>query len=273
MRRFEAFGGSLPAQPDVERLSPRVICVLGMNPSPYTLNGTCCYLVGTGPVRILVDAGGWPGGQEAEVEFVAHLKATLAEERVTSLSTIIVTHLHTDHFGGCRALQGVLGAPVPVAMLAPPPSQLSLYTIREIRARGLFDAVRAGPAPLFTGPTTFGFGGVPLPAWPNEDLSWDRARRTKRQMQADFFYALQHADFVDAWRDPRNESLPGVELHDGDAICVAGATLRVVATPGHAQNHCALWLDEVRSSFLLFAHYILLFAQLNIIICSSSFAE
>ena len=252
MRRFEARLGALPEQPDVERLSPRVLCVLGMNPSPYTLNGTCCYLVGTGPERILIDAGGWPGGDEAEAEFISHLAEILATERVTSLNAVVVTHLHTDHFGGCRALQGILGAPVPVAMLAPPPSQLSLYTIRELRARGLFNAVRAGPPPLFTGPSTFGFGGVPLPAWPNEDLSWDRARRSKRQIQADFFYALQQWDFIEAWCDPGNTSIPGMELHDGDVLRVAGATLRVVATPGHAQNHCALWLDEEVSALSFF---------------------
>ena len=249
MKRFEAFGGVLPFQPAVERLSSRVVCVLAQNPSPYTLNGTCCYLVGTGPTRVLIDAGGWPGGKDAEAQFIANLRSTLASEGVTALAMVIVTHLHTDHFGGCRALQHILGAPVPVAMLPPPRTQLSLYTVRELRTRGLVAAVASGPAPLFTSASTFGFDR-PLPTWPNEDLSWDRARRTKRQLQADYHYAIQHAEFVDAWNDPLDETLPQIVLRDGETIAVAdGATLRVMATPGHAQNHVALWLEEESSLF------------------------
>ena len=43
--------------PPVQRVSPYVLAILGMNPSPFTLTGTNTYLLGAGPRRLLVDAG------------------------------------------------------------------------------------------------------------------------------------------------------------------------------------------------------------------------
>ena len=86
------------AQPAVERLSPRVMCILGQNPSPYTLNGTNCYLVGTGARRVLIDTGDNPElgswWRRNHVEFMRHLKNTLVQEKC-ELDMILVTHLHT----------------------------------------------------------------------------------------------------------------------------------------------------------------------------------
>jgi len=106
-KRFEGISKIAPPQPSIERLSPRVINVLGMNPAPYTLNGTNCYVVGTGPKRILIDTGNpsaaelmFPfGRQDAHEVFVKNL-AELMQEEQFDIELILLTHLHFDHFGG-----------------------------------------------------------------------------------------------------------------------------------------------------------------------------
>ena len=61
----------LPPLPPIAKLSPRVIRVLGQNPSAFTLQGTNAYLIGTGPRRWLLDTG------EGKPAFVANLRAAM----------------------------------------------------------------------------------------------------------------------------------------------------------------------------------------------------
>lgn len=81
--------------PEVERLSPICIRLLGGNPSKFTLQGTNTYLLGSGPRRILIDTA------EGKPSWIAALKRTLAEENA-SISAALLTHWHPDHVGGVR---------------------------------------------------------------------------------------------------------------------------------------------------------------------------
>ena len=83
--------------PQVTRLSPTVIRILGGNPGKFTLQGTNTYLVGTGPQRLLIDSGA------GERSWISALQRTLAEEQA-SISAAIITHWHHDHTGGIRDL-------------------------------------------------------------------------------------------------------------------------------------------------------------------------
>lgn len=81
--------------PEVERLSPICIRILGGNPSKFTLQGTNTYLVGRGPQRLLIDTG------EGKPSWKAALQRTLAEEGAT-VSVALLTHWHGDHVGGVK---------------------------------------------------------------------------------------------------------------------------------------------------------------------------
>ncbi|KAH8903899.1 metallo-beta-lactamase superfamily protein [Coniochaeta sp. PMI_546] len=79
--------------PEVERLSPACIRILGGNPGKFTLQGTNTYLLGTGSSRLLVDTG------EGRPSWIAALKKTLAEEKAT-VTKALITHWHHDHVQG-----------------------------------------------------------------------------------------------------------------------------------------------------------------------------
>ncbi|EGF81825.1 hypothetical protein BATDEDRAFT_86882 [Batrachochytrium dendrobatidis JAM81] len=92
------------AFPAVQKLSERVIAVLGQNPGQFTLQGTNTYIIGTGSRRILLDTGeGVSGYQQL-------LLNTLQAAGVTSISHILCTHRHHDHIGGISQVQTVVSA-------------------------------------------------------------------------------------------------------------------------------------------------------------------
>ncbi|KAI1003512.1 hypothetical protein K3495_g4687 [Podosphaera aphanis] len=83
--------------PDVEKLSLRVIRILGGNPGHFTLQGTNTYIIGTGSTRLLLDTG------EGKSTWIKNLKDTLQEEH-TTITQVIITHWHNDHVGGIKHL-------------------------------------------------------------------------------------------------------------------------------------------------------------------------
>jgi glyoxylase-like metal-dependent hydrolase (beta-lactamase superfamily II) len=129
MSRFEGIANKPPPQPPVEYISDRVISILGFNDqSSFTLNGTNCYLVGTGTERILIDTAGGSGTPEQFDTFLIHLDRTLVAQKCR-ICLILVTHLHTDHYGGCERLQEIYGPGIPVGMIPTPAGEVIPLTL------------------------------------------------------------------------------------------------------------------------------------------------
>ena len=80
--------------PKLAKLSPSVISILGLNPSPMTLRGTNTYIIGKGKRRILLDTG---DGQQPE--YFLNLKKSLDDNCIT-IRDVILSHWHYDHVGG-----------------------------------------------------------------------------------------------------------------------------------------------------------------------------
>jgi ribonuclease/clavin/mitogillin len=83
--------------PEVERLSPACIRIMGGNPSKFTLQGTNTYLLGTGRSRLLIDTG------EGKPSWIAAVRRTLEEERA-EVASALITHWHRDHVDGIPQL-------------------------------------------------------------------------------------------------------------------------------------------------------------------------
>ncbi|THX81360.1 Metallo-hydrolase/oxidoreductase [Aureobasidium pullulans] len=92
---------SLVSLPEIERLSSRVVRILGGNPGKTVTRisksnrtqGTNTYLVGQGPTRLLIDTG------EGKPSWLASLQKVLSSEKA-SIDRVILTHWHHDHVGG-----------------------------------------------------------------------------------------------------------------------------------------------------------------------------
>jgi ribonuclease/clavin/mitogillin len=94
--------------PDFARWSERVVVVLGQNPGPFTGPGTNTYIVGTGPKRVLIDAG---QGIEQYDDLLDRALAELCDG--AAIDRIVLTHAHPDHIGGVERLLARYG-PLPV---------------------------------------------------------------------------------------------------------------------------------------------------------------
>ena len=79
----------------------RIVRILGCNPGISTGPGTNTYLL-PGDASLLIDTGAGVPAYEAA------FRAGLAEHRVDSLRTVLVTHGHKDHAGGVEQIQRIL---------------------------------------------------------------------------------------------------------------------------------------------------------------------
>jgi glyoxylase-like metal-dependent hydrolase (beta-lactamase superfamily II) len=91
-----------PPPREPTRLSPLVRRLVAPNPSPFTFNGTCTYIVGNGAVAIID-----PGPEDE-----SHLSALLSAVDGEKVETIFITHTHRDHSRGAKRLAAATGARV-----------------------------------------------------------------------------------------------------------------------------------------------------------------
>lgn len=102
---------SLTFLPTIERLSSRVIRILGCNPSAMTLQGTNTYLVGQGKNRILIDSS----GGETINEYIDVLSKELNNQNC-KLQEILITHWHSDHTEGVQPIfKSITKTPIKVS--------------------------------------------------------------------------------------------------------------------------------------------------------------
>lgn len=105
-RREIEFEHGQPAQ-----ITPLIRRIVARNPSSFTFHGTNSYIVGHGEVAVID-----PGPEDD-----AHHRAILAALGGETVSHILITHTHTDHSPGARALARATGAPIVGARARPIP--------------------------------------------------------------------------------------------------------------------------------------------------------
>lgn len=99
---------SLPPLDPITRLSPRVIRILGGNPSKFTLQGTNTHLVGTGSERILIDTAEGLSVWRERLERVLKDEEGKIEGKV-KITKVLLTHWHHDHVGGVDDVRDLIG--------------------------------------------------------------------------------------------------------------------------------------------------------------------
>jgi len=237
-----------PPQPDWIRLADNVVSVLGQNPGQGQLNGTNCYIVGTGKKRVLIDAGEFECGDK----FLPIFEKVMTEIGCEGLQEILVTHMHHDHFGCISQLQDLYGPGIPVGKF--PSRDNTFTTMDNLMKHDIIKYLEDENGEPKWKPTA---GVTPMEAldsippeeeldWGDKGVEWDPLGRTKRQIIVHYWYQKAVYKF---YKQDLGKKYPFHVLADDDVIVTQGATLRVLPTPGHSPDHASFYLKEGNALF------------------------
>lgn len=174
----------------------------------------------------------------------------MKEIECEGLQEILVTHLHHDHYGCIRQLQEIYGPNIPVGKL--PSSDAVFQSMENLRQQDIVKYLEdENGSPRFKGGWSADGQLVGLPAeeeidWGGKGTEWDRHRRSKRQIIMHYPYMKESYQF---YKEDLGNMYPFHELSHDEVIVTEGATLRVVYTPGHSEDHAAFFLKEGNALF------------------------
>ena len=199
--------------PAISRLTSRVWRILGLNPGPYTLQGTNTYLVGTGASRLLIDTGAGVRG------YVDNVVECMKQSGCERLEAVLVTHWHHDHTGGLADLLTHFAAPSAApSRTASPVSPVSASSLGSTASTE--DSSAASSLPSASATATEPLAPIPV---------------------------YKHQPHL---RGAAPTSLAFQPLTPTSRFAVEGATLTCVATPGHTADHVSFLLDEEAALFI-----------------------
>ena len=188
-----------PAYGTAVQVSPLLQRVTATNPSPFTFTGSGTYIVGRRHVAVID-----PGPDDA-----GHVSALLRALEGRTVTHICVTHTHSDHSPGSRALADATGAPI-LGFGPHPPA----------------DAPRGASAHTSTPPMDV--EGESGPGFSSATAGSKTPAATAVEEPGDW------------------EFVPDAELAHGDVVAGDGWTLECLHTPGHISNHLCFAVPEER---------------------------
>eukprot|EP00948_MAST-09A_sp_MAST-9A-sp1_P001651 g1651.t1 len=210
----------------VERLSNRVIRLLGLNPGPFTLQGTNTYLVGNGKERILIDTGECLDSDDKETSsgkhttpYTKNLLDVIHEEDDCRISDILLTHHHADHIGGVNQVIQALG-----------------YSPNVWKLFGPHLSSTAVAAP---------------------SGSSHREKHTKKDSHDTMGDGEDNSTTLVGEKGHHHVSILAsltstsklLEMKDGQIFRIPGCEIEVITTPGHTSDHISLLLREENAIF------------------------
>lgn len=238
LTRFSG-GAKCPPQPKWERLSSRVICILGGNPSHWTLNGTNCYIVGTGTKRLLIDTGEGPIFQRKD-PFLPNLEEVMREVGFNGIQAIIITHGHHDHYGGIDTILDRFGSDIPVFKKAGLPNGSLLWT--RVQEKNL-DHIFVKEGVIKFNPRESG----PAPKLPDDIIS--KIKLDDKITHAELWRMIFFSHLTLSFSKKLGTTYKWIPLTDNLTITTEGATLRAIDTPGHCDDHFSFFLEEEQALF------------------------